>query len=233
MPGLKFGKIRDRVLALFIIVVLGLTVAVMAITGVLTRTLVTDLVVENAQALAHHQSQIIAMWQSERMADLQQLANSDLLETMDWDQIEPYLQRQIEEAPPYYLIFFVASPDGSYNTTLERNAGNISDREYFPKAMAGETVITGPLLSRSTNQRVIIVATPIWSEDHTTVQGLLGLSMDLEELLRVSRDLMVSQQHDSLYLVDENGYFIIHPDPDMIMNGRIQDVFPQWEQLPP
>jgi len=43
------------------------------------------------------------------------------------------------------------------------------------------------------------------------VQGVLGLSMDLEELLRVSRDLMVSAQQDSLYLVDEHGYFIIHP----------------------
>lgn len=29
------------------------------------------------------------------------------------------------------------------------------------------------------------------------MQGVLGLSMDLEELLRVSRDLMVSAQQDS------------------------------------
>ena len=232
MSRWKFGRIRDRVLALFIIVVLGLTVTVIAITGFLTRSLVTDLVVENARALAHHQSHFLAMWQRERMSDLQQLANSDLLETMDWEQIEPYLKRQIDEALSYYLIFFVAEPDGSYNTTLERNAGNIADREYFPKAMAGETVITGPLISRSTSQRVIIVATPIWNADHTEVQGVLGLSMDLEELLSVSRDLMVSAQQDSLYLADENGCFIIHPDPDMIMNSRIQEVFPEWDQLP-
>lgn len=232
MSRWKFGRIRDRVLALFIIVVLGLTVTVMIITGVLTRALVTDLVVENAQALAHQQSEILALWQRERMADLQQLANSDLLETMDWDLIEPYLRRQIEEAPPYYLIFFVADPEGNYNTTMERNAGNIADREYFPKAMAGETVITGPLISRSTSQRVIIVATPIWNSDHTAVQGVLGLSVDLEELLRVSRELIVSSQQDSLYVVDEHGYFIIHPDPTMIMNARIQDVYPRWDQLP-
>lgn len=232
MSRWKFGRISDRVLALFLLVVLTLMGIVMLITGVLTRSLVHQLVVENARALAHHQSHILALWQRERMADLQQLANNDLLETMDWEQIEPYLLRQIEEAFPYYLIFFVADPEGNYNTTLTRDAGNIADREYFGQVMEGQTVITGPLLSRSTDQRVIIVATPIWNQDRTAVQGVLGLSMDLEELLRVSRDLMVSAQQDSLYLVDEHGYFIIHPDPDMIMNSRIQDIFPGWDQLP-
>lgn len=232
MPKWGFGSIRNRVLALFLAVVLAFTLAVMIITGVLTRSLVTDLVVENAQALVHHQSHIISLWQKERVADLEQLANSDLLETMDWDSIEPYLLRQIEEAPPYYLIFFVAEPDGSYNTTSQRNAGSIADREYFPKVLAGETVITGPLVSRSTTQRVIIIATPIWNQDRSSVRGVLGLSMDLEELFRGSQELMVSAQQDPLYLIDEDGYFIIHHDPDLIMNARIQDVFPGWDDLP-
>lgn len=232
MPSWKFGKIRDRVLALFVIIVLGLTATVMLISGVLTRSLVTDLVAENAQALAHHQSEILSLWQRERMTYLRQLANSELLQTMDWEQIEPFLQQQMAEAPPYYLILFVAAPDGSYNTTLERSAGFVNDREYFGRVMAGETLITGPLLSRSTNQRVIIAATPIWNADRTTVQGVLGLSMDLEELMRVSRELLLSDQRSHFYLMDEDGYFIIHPDSDMIMNARVQDFVPEWDQLP-
>ncbi|MDI9459510.1 MAG: hypothetical protein QM373_07295, partial [Bacillota bacterium] len=63
MPKWGFGSIRNRVLALFLAVVLAFTLAVMIITGVLTRSLVTDLVVENAQALVHHQSHIISLWQ--------------------------------------------------------------------------------------------------------------------------------------------------------------------------
>src|SRR5690606_41562225 len=83
----------------------------------------------------------------------------------------------------------VADAEGNDNSTLARDAGSLADREYFGQVMEGQTVITGPLLSRSTDQRVIIVATPIWNQDRTAVQGVLGLSMDLEELLRVSRDL--------------------------------------------
>lgn len=227
-----FGSIRTRVLVLFLASVLVFTMIVMAVTGVVTRSLVTDLIEDNARALIRHQSDLIALWQRERMADLRQLANSDLVETMDWDLIEPFLQRQLEEAPPYYLIFFVADPSGHYDTTAQRNAGNISDRPYFPRVFAGETVISEPLISRSTDQRVVIVATPIWNEERTEVRGLLGLSIDLEQLFHRSQELIITDQHDSLYLVDENGYFILHPNPELIMNSTMHELYPEWESLP-
>ncbi|NMB02179.1 MAG: EAL domain-containing protein [Firmicutes bacterium] len=232
MPKWRFGRIRDRVLVLFVALVFVLTLAVMIMTGVLTNTLVNDLVEENALNLARHQSRLIALWQQERIADLEQLANSALIESLDWDSIEPYLQRQILEAPDYYLIFFVATPDGSYNTTSQRNAGSIADRSYFPHALAGKTVISEPLVSRSTDQRVFIIATPIWNEDNSAVKGVLGLSVDLEKLFDSSHELMIFDSQDSVYLLDENGYFILHHQPEMIMNRRIHDVYPQWDDLP-
>ena len=42
-----------------------------------------------------------------------------------------------------------------------------------------EKVVSEPLVCVSTDERIIVMATPIWNEDRSEVRGLLGLSVDL------------------------------------------------------
>lgn len=231
MAKWAFGRIRDRVLFLFLIIVFIFTLAVMITTGFLTRSLVDDLVEQNAWTLVQSQSMISALWQEERMQELKQLANSALLESLDWVRMEPHLQRQIKESAPYFLIYLVATPDGNYNTTLQRQAGNIGDREYFSRVMAGETVISEPMISKSTGEKTIVVATPIWNSDRSAVIGLLGLSIDLVEMFYSSNAPSDESNGNQIYLVNSQGYFISHHDVDQIMSGRMQDLYPDWDSL--
>ncbi|HBN96356.1 MAG TPA: hypothetical protein DDZ66_08640 [Firmicutes bacterium] len=231
MPKWSFGKIRQRVLVLFVIIVFVLTLFVLTTTGMLNRSLVQDLVEKRALDLVQGQSHIISLWLDERVLELRQLANSSMLESLDWDAIEPYLQRRIAQSPDYFLIYFVATPDGNYNTTSQREAGNISDRDYFPRVMAGETVVSNPMVSRSTNERIIVMATPIWSEDGSSVRGIFGLSVDLVKLLQNSAELTRDSSGMRVYLLDSKGYFILHHDPDQIMHGRMQDTYSNWDLL--
>lgn len=229
MAKWSFGKIRNRVLALFVAIVFVFTLFVLATTGLLTRSLVKDLVEDNALNIVRSQSHIISLWLDERVLELEQLANSSLVETLDWESIEPYLQRRIEQSHDYFLIYFVATPDGNYDTTSQRQAGNILDRDYFPKVMAGQTVVSEPIISRSTDERIIVMATPIWNENRTEVKGLFGLSIDLVAMLRSSAELIYELPGMSLYLVDSRGNFIRHDDPSLIMYGQIQDIYSGWE----
>lgn len=232
MPSWPFGSIRQRVLVLFVAIVFIFTLLVMTTSGVLIRSLVDDLVDERALNLVEGQSHIISLWLNERVLELTQLANSDLIETLDWDAIEPFLQRRIQQSHDYFLIYFVATPDGHYDTTSQRAAGNISDREYFSRVMAGETVVSEPLVSRSTDERIIVMATPIWNEDRSEVRGLLGLSVDLVKMLQGTAELTRDNSSMQVYLVDSQGYYILHHDPDQIMYGRIQDMVSNWDSVP-
>ena len=229
MPKWSFGKIRQRVLVLFVAIVFVLTFFVLIAAGMLNRSLVQDLVEERAFDLVKSHSQMINLWLNERILELRQLANSSLLESLDWDAIEPSLQRRIDQAHDYFLIYFVATPDGNYNTTSQREAGNISDRDYFPRVMAGETVISEPMISRSTNERIIVMATPIWNEDRSRVKGLMGLSIDLVKMPQI--ELTRDSSDIRIYLLDSRGYFIVHPNPDQIMHGRMQDTYSNWARL--
>src|SRR5690554_2649519 len=229
MPKWSFRRIRHRVLVLFSAVVLVLTLFVVTTTGILTRELVNNLVEERALDLVRKQNQIISLWLEERITELELLAQSSLLESLDWEEIEPYLQRRIAQSDAYYLIFFVGYPDGTYHTTETRNAGNIADREYFGQVFAGETAVSEPLISRSTNQRIIVVATPIYNADGTEVAGLLGLSVDLVAMLQSSLQLAGNRSEMNVYLVDSEGNFILHDNPDLILHGSMQDLFSSWD----
>lgn len=225
------GSIRRRVLVSFISLVLVLALIIIGVTGYLSRSLVDDLVEKNAFALVRSQVQIVDLWRQERIQELRQLANSPILETRDWEQIEPFLQRQIRDAADYYIIFFVASPDGDYNTTLQRSAGNVADRSYFAPVMAGETVISEPILSRSTGEKIVVVATPIWDQTGSEVTGLLGLSMGLVDIYNGISNLDFGYPSGDVFMVDSDGYFLVHSNSNLIMTSRIQDYYPEWDSL--
>ena len=231
MPSWSFGKIRHRILALFIAIALVLTLFVLTTTGMLSRALVHDVVNDRVRDLVEHQSHIIRRWLDERVTELELLAQSALVEGLNWDEIEPHLQRRIEQSHDYFLIYFVATPDGHYNTTAMRNAGNIADRSYFPEVMAGKTVISEPLISRSTDERIAVISTPIWDETKTEVIGLLGLSIDLVTMLNDAAELFRDDSEIRTYLVDAEGRFILHPNPDLIMHGRFQDIYGLWDEV--
>ena len=73
---------------------------VVTTTGILTRELVNNLVEERALDLVRKQNQIISLWLEERITELELLAQSSLLESLDWEEIEPYLQRRIARQTP-------------------------------------------------------------------------------------------------------------------------------------
>ncbi|HHY10594.1 MAG TPA: EAL domain-containing protein [Firmicutes bacterium] len=229
MQKFSFTSIRQRVLVLFLAVTIAITFLSIAITGYLTRLQVNSLVQQNAFCAVRTHVQNITSWRQERMQEIQQLANTPLLKTMDWDQIEPFLQRQIRDLADYYLIFFLAEPNGNYHTSLKRSAGNLSDRSYFPAALNGRTTISEPLISRSTGEKSIVIATPVTNKEETETIGVLGLSISLAEIHRELGALKMEFPNSQAFIVDKNGYFVTHPDTNVIMQANIAEQHPPWE----
>lgn len=231
MTSRFFGSIKQRVLILFISIVLVITLASLTIVGLLSHSLVKDLLEQNATSIVQTYARSIQTWRTERMREMTKLATADILRQASWEHIEPVLQRQMENTEQYYRIYFVAEKDGDYNTTLQRFAGNIADRAYFAAVMAGETVMSEPLISRSTGEKVTVVATPIWDDTHTEVVRLLGLGVGLTEIYHTIADLKLEYPDWDIYLIDQDGLFITHHNPDFIMSKSIHDFHPSWDDF--
>ncbi len=124
-----------------------------------------------------------------KLADsMRVLAATPAAQSADWRQIRAPLA-QVAELNVAALNWF-ALPDGSYWSVQEgKAAGNLARRAYFPRVLAGETVIGDLVASTATGRSVAIVAVPVVRPDQN-VAGVLGASVYLDRLsARLEREM--------------------------------------------
>jgi len=110
----------------------------------------------------------------------------------------------------------LASSDPSFVGQL-----NVADRVYFKDALAGRTVVSSVIKSKTTGGPIVVIAVPV-REDGQVRAVLIG-ALDLQWLSSeiVSRIKVLKTGY--AYLYDENGVFIAHPQKDRILTTRLSD----------
>lgn len=108
-----------------------------------------------------------------------------------------------------------ALPDGSYFTVDKGATGEtLRERAYFPALMAGRDVVGALVVSKSTRQRALIVATPVLVDGKVT--GAVGVSMDAAKLA-ASLDQAIRFPADVVfYALDEQGQTALHRAGELI-----------------
>jgi methyl-accepting chemotaxis protein len=101
-------------------------------------------------------------------------------------------------------------PDGS--------TADLGDRDYFKKAMAGESVFSSVIISRVTNSPIIIIATPIKGDD-SRVQAVLLARVDATLLSMITDSIKYGQKGYS-YVIDGKGTVIAHGNRQYVLDQR-------------
>jgi hypothetical protein len=150
------------------------------------------------------------------------MALTDEVKSAEWDNMADMLTRFEQSSIP--LLAWFALPNGSYYTVdVGLASGNLSDRAYFPRVMAGEVVIGDLLVSKSTGVKSMMATVPV--EDNGAIVGALGVSIFLEELSALTAADLELPNDMVLYAVNEDGVIALHIDPDLIMeNSSALDV---------
>lgn len=101
------------------------------------------------------------------------------------------------------------------------DGNNYADREYFKKAMNGETSITEPTVSRLTGETLMIFAGPVWKDGiaDSEVIGCVFIVPDPEFLNDIMRSINISDNCKA-YIIDEHGDTIADYDSDVVKNGE-------------
>ncbi len=96
---------------------------------------------------------------------------------------------------------------------------DVSDRDYFKKALSGETSISDVLMSRSLNKYVITVAAPLWEggKYNTKVVGAIYFLVDAKILSEITNHITVGET-GVVYMLDKDGYTIASYNPDALIN---------------
>ncbi|MEH1977000.1 MAG: ATP-binding protein [Nostoc sp.] len=155
----------------------------------------------------------IEEWLHVRQVEVQTLASTSTVRSLNWSVAEPYLKAEVKRINEFFL-FQIANPDGSYfNTKVGRANKNIRDRDYFQKAIAGKSNISDPFISRSTGIPLIAISTPIWSNSASSSSpiGAFQGNVRVDHIAEVVNSLHYGV-NSYAFALNSQGQAIVHPN---------------------
>jgi methyl-accepting chemotaxis protein len=176
------------------------------------RDIITDNIVASMEEKAFGGVGDVSDWLEARKAEITMMTAAPVVQSGNPEAIQPFLVNAAKQNKVYDSIGYIM-PDGSY-TNSTGVKGSLADRDYFPKAMRGETVISDPLVARSTGHLVSVVAVPVKVDGRVT--GVLYGSVDLGTLTKKVMSIKAGQTGYA-YVMKADGLTIIHPDKNIAM----------------
>ncbi|MFZ5645866.1 MAG: methyl-accepting chemotaxis protein [Bacillota bacterium] len=178
-----------------------------------TKDLLEENIEQSITALAQSSGREISMWMETRKAEVSLLANSHTVLSGGKSATVNYLNTEILRNG-LYEMFFISDKKGEAYTTSGANV-NVSDRDYFQKAMqTGNVAVSDPLLSKASGKLVIVVAAPI--KKSGAVTGVLGGTVTVDDISRMVTQITVGKTGYA-YLVKSDGMFIAHQNKSLEM----------------
>jgi signal transduction histidine kinase/DNA-binding response OmpR family regulator len=202
------------------LVVGGTTVAV-SVAAYFSYQVVRSLMLENLKQNAflsvQQGSNEIDSWLEVRKAEMEMLANSPVLSTVEWPEAQSYLSREDKRFEEYSGIALGKSGGMRHTTKTGDEQKNVSDRDYYKKAMEGKTNASDPLISRANKVPSIIIAAPIWptSEKNSPPSGWVHANIGITRISKVVDQLQYGNQSYA-FALSSKGAAIVHPNTTLL-----------------
>jgi two-component system, NtrC family, sensor kinase len=210
------------------LLILCFTIIAASITGYISYQSIRSLIIKNLERNAllevKNRGHNIDRWIATRKAEIEILANTPPIRSMNWLVAEPYLQFEVNRLQDFEH-FALIEPDGSYFTTKVGKAlANVSDRRHFQKAMAGNVYVSDPTISRTLKKQIIPISAPVRSNNrnrnYTTIQKPIGVMNGVIEIHRLAEVVGKLEYGEGTYafVLNSQGVPIVHPDEKLIGN---------------
>ncbi|MBF8982097.1 PAS domain-containing protein [Lutibacter sp. B2] len=166
--------------------------------------------ISKVEKLVTYVDQLLILWKTE----VEILATTEEVKSMDWDRIQGYLSER-KNVHSSYSVIFIADTNGNSNTDKGETL-NIYDREYFKEVMeTGKTVISEPVMSKTTGVPIIVIAAPI-KDDLNNVIGIFGATIEMTQInYKINKEKVGESGYG--YMINKSGITISHPIAENIL----------------
>lgn len=202
-------KLTAAVISLLLVVSLSLgTISYINSTNALIEQV--ELNLENkAEDVSHY----IEQYFMRVNVQVEAIAMQEAVQSMDEQRQYAYLESFMSENSDF-LGFGIVDEAGIAHYT-DGTTAELADRDYIQQAFQGKTAMSDVLISRVTGEPVLMFTSPI-----DTVNGekaLLLARLDGYILSNVVNEIVVGETGHA-YIVNEEGIFQGHPNPDYVKN---------------
>ncbi|MEO6863733.1 MAG: ATP-binding protein [Microcoleus sp.] len=208
------------------LLILGVTILAASIAACISYQSVRRLIINNLERNAllevKERGNQIDRWIGIRKTEIETLANTPPVRSMNWSVAGPYLKSEVIRLQDFQH-FALIEPDGSYFTTqVGRALINVSDRQHFKKAMAGEVYVSDPTISRTLKKQSIVpISAPVWSNSlEKTAKKPIGVMNGVISIDRIAEVVGKLEYAAGTYafVINSQGVPIVHPDARLMGN---------------
>lgn len=196
----------------------GILGAMLVVFALVTYSSVQETVVGLTKDLAHEilkaRSAEIGRLIHGYSSEVKTIADRDVMRSGDFDVIGKNLIERAHTINPDFEILFYTDNRGHFTTTMGAE-GDVSDRDYFKAIMeqGQDDVISPPLLSKSTGERVFVVASVVRNDKGERI-GMAAATVLLKRLSQITESISIGQGGTG-WVADGNGTIVAHRDQNL------------------
>lgn len=170
----------------------------------------TKAAVENNDKIADRVANDVAGYIQNKRNFLLVTSGDEEIRSLDAKRLERYLKL----VQPYYggnELLFVADRSGRQVWRTDGlNLQNVAERRYFQEVMAGNTVMSEPVLSKGAGQLGVVGAVPIQGENRETI-GILGVVLPLQNLQVLLERVLSENPGYGVVVLNQQKVPLFHP----------------------
>ncbi len=212
MKVLKIRSIKFKLIIYFAVLVLTATISLGYVTLIRATDVITHEAEHSLESLSSDAAKLTVSRVETQQKTLDMIALIPDMNTMDWEKQEPILKNILGKTN--FLALGVVDLKGDVKYS-DGTVNQLGDREYVIKALAGEPNVSDIIISRVTNQAVLMFATPI--ERNGRVVGALIARSDGNSLSLITEDTGFGETGYG-YIINDKGIIVAHPDREKVMN---------------
>ncbi len=140
------------------------------------------------------------------------MASTPEIGSMNWDRQKAFIEK-IDATKTGIQEFWIVDSDGT-GRYIDGSTLALGDREYVKRALSeGKVVLSEPVLSKKTNELVLVIAAPVFPEGTSKAGGILCGRISLEDLQKTV-DGFSWGETGYVFVLDRKGMVVLHPNKE-------------------
>jgi len=223
LRAIEIKSIKKKIILLFLILALIPLVVMRLVVYPKAQKALQESLIQNLQSVGHKQAELIKGWTEERKGDVRVFAENPFTLLATRITMEDTRFWRISRYTHYikyeygYKDILISDAEGivHISTTKGKEGTNISEYEYFKKAMDGETFVSQIMPSNTqienefgkleTDIPTMVVSAPI--TDQNRIMGVACFRVDVNKISELMRSLKLGESGET-YLINKQGYMI-------------------------
>lgn len=169
---------------------------------------------ESLVRFAEQGAKTIDVFLDGRLSELKSISSNSIIKNTDLPIEQRMNEVKKQLALDNYKRLSIVDMLGNSVTTGDTTL-NVSDREYFKKAIKGIPYISDPIVSRVDGTMVIVFAVPI--VDKGKISGALYATYNADVLSRMTDKIKLNSKGNA-FILDSEGNTIAHEDRSLVYN---------------